>query len=102
MPQPDLGLDERAVRFMHRLQQYPELQQRYEVLLAVVENADGDTLTADEAEQRVVEELRQLGQRALQDWAARKEARLECEYETRAGYQRKEKKESTGRRASAR
>jgi tRNA U34 5-carboxymethylaminomethyl modifying enzyme MnmG/GidA len=43
------------------------------VLLSVVENAQGDLLRADAAEQRVIEEIRQLGQVALQEWASRQE-----------------------------
>jgi len=37
----------------------------------VVENAEGDLVKANEAEQRVVEEIQQLGQTALQGWASR-------------------------------
>ena len=39
--------------------------------MALVDNADGDALTADDAEQRVVEELQLLGREALQCWAQR-------------------------------
>ena len=49
-----------------RLREYPELQARFEEMLAIVENADGDIVKADEAEERVIQELRQLGRSALQ------------------------------------
>lgn len=52
-----------------RLQGHPDLQARIEDLLSVVENAEGDLMNANAAEQRVVEELRQLGQTALESWA---------------------------------
>lgn len=55
----------------HRLNAHPELKAKIEVLLSVVENAQGDLIRADAAEQRVVEEIRQLGQMALQEWATR-------------------------------
>lgn len=100
MSQPELNLDPNEIGFMQRLKEHPELQERFAVLLAVVENADGDSLTADEAEQRVVEELRQMGQSALQAWAERKQKRVETSYERRADVRRKEKKSSTGRRGS--
>lgn len=58
-----------------RLNDYPELKAKIEGLLSVVENAEGDLIKADEAEQRVVEEIRQLGQTALQTWAMRQEAK---------------------------
>jgi hypothetical protein len=37
-----------------------ELRAKFEVLLSVVENAQGDLIRADAAEQRVIEEIRQL------------------------------------------
>lgn len=54
-----------------RLNHHPELKAKIEALLLVVENAQGDLLKANEAEQRVIEEIRQLGQAALQGWANR-------------------------------
>ncbi len=59
--------------FEQRLNAHPELRAKFEVLLSVVENAQGDLIRADAAEQRVIEELRQLGQTALQDWATRQQ-----------------------------
>lgn len=83
-----------------RLREYPELYERMEELMGVVENAEGDVVKADEAEQRVMEELRMMGQAALQGWADRKAARVEKAAESEAGLQRREKKTSTGRRGS--
>jgi hypothetical protein len=59
--------------FEQRLNAHPELRAKFEVLLSVVENAQGNLIRADAAEQRVIEEIRQLGQVALQDWATRQE-----------------------------
>jgi hypothetical protein len=56
-----------------RLKAHPHLRERFEQLLAIVEDAAGDIDKADEAERRVIEELRRLGQEALQGWAFRKE-----------------------------
>lgn len=100
MSQPVQSLDPRELSFMQRLKEHPELQHRFEDLLAVVENADGDSLTADAAEQRVVEELRQMGHSALAAWAQRKQQRVEMAYARRSDVRRKEKKSSTGRRGS--
>ncbi len=58
----------------------------------MVENAEGDIVKADEAEERVIEELRQLGQRALQGWAERKQRHVQRESEKQAGVSRKVKK----------
>lgn len=56
-----------------RLNDYPELRAKIEGLLSVVENAEGDLIKADAAEERVIKEIRQLGQTALQTWATRQE-----------------------------
>lgn len=75
-----------------RLQAYPELRVRFEEMLAIVENAAGDIVKADEAEERVIAELRPLGQSALQGWAERKQRRLQRESEGQVGVTSKVKK----------
>jgi hypothetical protein len=89
-------------RLEERLREYPELRARFEEMLAIVENADGTVVKADEAEERVVQELRQLGRSAVQSWAERKQRRLQTEYEGRVGVSRKVKKTSIGTRGSGR
>jgi uncharacterized membrane-anchored protein len=91
---------QRERSFEERLREYPELRERLEVLLGVVENADGDVVKADEAEQRVVEELRQMGQAALQGWARRKHERIVKECQGRADLTSNGKKNSAGTRGS--
>jgi hypothetical protein len=55
--------------FLTRLNQHPQLRERMETLLNVVENVAGDCTKADAAEQSVMEELRKMGNEALQCWA---------------------------------
>jgi hypothetical protein len=83
-----------------RLRQYPQLQQRIEELLDVVENSNGDAAKADEAEELLFEELRRMGQDALTAWAERKHSRLIKEYDSRGDLSRKQKKDSIGIPAS--
>jgi hypothetical protein len=78
--------------FLERLQRHPELQAKFESLLSVVENAAGDATKADEVEQRVFEELRLMGQQAIQAWAERKQQRLTADCDARSDLARKEKK----------
>lgn len=92
--------DERTLEA--RLREYPELRARFEAMLAIVENADGDIVKADEAEEQVITELRQLGRSALQGWAERKQRRVQKESEERSGVTHKVKKTSTGTRDSGR
>lgn len=89
-------------RLEERLREYPELRARFEAMLGIVENADGDIVKADEAEERVMQELRQLGRSAVQGWAERKQRRLQGEYEGRPGVTHKEKKTSIGTPGSGR
>jgi hypothetical protein len=82
--------------FEERLRQYPELRKRFEELLRVVENAGGDAVKANEAEDRVVEELHQMGQTAMQAWAERKHRRMVAESEKRKELTWNGKKNCTG------
>jgi len=78
------------------LNEQPELKARVEKLLKVVENAAGDIEKAAEAERRVTEELRQMGNEALHGWARRQQKKKEDEFNSKSGMNRKGKKTSTG------
>ena len=84
-----------------QLDKHPQLKARIKAMLDVVENAEGDVVKADEAEQRFIEELRLMGLDAMQAWASRKQNKVEAESNKRSDLLRKEKKESTGTPASA-
>ena len=84
-----------------RLRNYPQLQQRIEALLDIVENSQGDANKADEAEELLFQELRLMGQSALTSWADRKHSRLVKESDRRSDLTRKQKKDSTGTHATA-
>jgi hypothetical protein len=81
-----------------RLKEYPELQAKIETLLGIIENAGGDIEKAAEAERRIIEEIRQMGNEVLHGWARRQQEKKEKEYEAKPGVNRKEKKTSTGTR----
>ena len=52
-----------------RLKAHPHLKERIESIINVVENSEGNIEKANEAEQRVIEELRQMGNDILYGWA---------------------------------
>ncbi len=58
------------------LNRHPGLKSRVQALADIVEDSDGDLARADEAERRVIEEVRRLGQEALQGWAEAQIARV--------------------------
>ena len=81
-----------------RLKAYPELKVKIEVLLSIIENSGGDVEKAAEAERRILEELRQIGNEALHRWARQQQQKKEEEQQGKRGMNRKEKKSSTGTR----
>lgn len=85
-----------TMRLAARLAQHPELRDRVEEMLALVENERGAANTADEAEELAVEHVRRLGQEVMHSWAERKHERLVQEYDLRRDTRRKGKKNSPG------
>lgn len=83
-----------------RLEQHPELKERFEMILDIVENTSGDVEKADEAERRAIEAVRQLGNEIVQGWAQRQHQKKENEWDQKGELSRKEKKLSTGSRSS--
>ncbi len=63
----------------------PSLRERVEQLLQVVEDADGNLEKADAAEQRVIEEVRNIGHAALTEWASNKNNQYEQELSDQQG-----------------
>ena len=83
-----------------RLREHPQLRERFEQMLDLVENAEGDCVLADEAELRVLEQVRGLGRELLQDWAEIGQQRVEQAWDQRRDVTRKEKKLFPGKRSS--
>jgi hypothetical protein len=52
-----------------RMARHPELRRRMESLLLTVEDEAGELKLADDAELRIIEEMRRTGRTALQEWA---------------------------------
>src|SRR5205085_3935903 len=80
------------------LKKKTELKTKIETLLGIIENDGGDIEKAAEAERRIIEELRQMGNEVLHGWARRQQEKKEQEYNAKPGVNRKEKKTSTGTR----
>ena len=76
-----------------RLKDHPDLIARLEALADFVENADDDVEKADEAERRVLKEVRQIGHEVLQGWAKRQQRKKADQALSRdSELKRKEKK----------
>ena len=81
---------------LRRLNANPQIKSRIASMLAVVEDAGGDLKEADAAEMRLIEEIRRMGQEALQAWADRQVQKTEQELRQAGQVQREGKKNSTG------
>ena len=74
----------------------PQIKNRIASLLAVVEDAAGDLKEADAAEMRLIEEIRRMGQEAMQGWASKQVAVTEQELRRGGQVHREGKKNSAG------
>ena len=57
------------ITLAQRINRYPSLKNRIEFLINIIEDSAGDCQKADEAEMRVIEELRRMGSEALHCWS---------------------------------
>ena len=55
----------RELSLEERLKAYPELKAKIEAMLSIIENSGGDVEKAAEAERRMIEEWRQMGNEVL-------------------------------------
>jgi hypothetical protein len=74
---------ERERALIEQLRKRPQLMERLESIMAMSE-ADGEKLpTADEVEERLIEEIRRLGSEVMGQWAENAEIRVGQELEQR-------------------
>jgi hypothetical protein len=78
-----------------RLNAHPQLRGRMEAVLAIVEDGNAEVTQADEAERRMIEAVRRLGQEALCSWAVQQEG-VQSATMSQPGIERAGKKNSTG------
>jgi hypothetical protein len=68
---------EETLALMARLQCHPPLLEQMAALLDEVENRAGALNTGDDAEDAIVERMRQFGQQALTRWAEQRHAAVQ-------------------------
>lgn len=79
-------------QLLDKLNAHPVLKARMISLLGMVSDVDGDLTRADAAEQRAIEELRQLGNELLQDWASQQVEQRTTDALSNSGVQHRGKK----------
>lgn len=65
-------MNDREKSFEERLNAHPELRARFEQILELIEDVDEQVNTADEAEERAIEEVRRLGNEIVHEWSVQK------------------------------
>jgi len=81
---------------VQRLSGHPKLRERLASILDVVEAEEAGLKRADDVEDRLVEEIRRLGQEAMQSWAQTQVEKTEQEVRCYGGVHREGKKNSVG------
>ena len=74
----------------------PRIRERIISLLAVVQPKEGEFRRADDAEERLIEELRRMGQEAMQAWTMGQVEQTEQEVRRTGQAHREGKKNSAG------
>lgn len=62
------------LKLLEKLNSNPTLKKRVEEILNIAHNSSGKLITADEAEEKTIEEVRKLGREVLKEWAVTQHA----------------------------
>jgi hypothetical protein len=94
MKQPRSGseLTPQESQLMEQLRQQPEMMARLQSILDLARTDDGPLKAADEVEELLIQELRQLGHTTMNQWAAQAEERVSGELKEQDATVRSRKK----------
>jgi hypothetical protein len=67
------------VQLIEQLRQHPKMLARVQSILELTRNANGPLKSADEVEGLLIQELRQLGNTSMTEWATQAEERVSNE-----------------------
>lgn len=57
------------IKLLNKINSHPSIRKRVEEILNIAENSSGELITARQAEEKAIEEIRKLGQEVLKEWA---------------------------------
>lgn len=69
-------------KLLEGLRQHPEMMERMQSILELARNQEGPLKSADEVEDKLIEEIRQLGHCTMTQWARTAEERVTTELQT--------------------
>jgi len=79
-------------QLIQQLRQHPEMLARMQSILDLAHATSGPLKTADEVEELLIQELRQLGRTTLHQWATQAEARVGADLQAQDATVRSRKK----------
>ena len=85
-------LTAQETHLIERLRQHPEMLDRVQSILDLVHATDGPLKSADEVEELLIQELRQLGYSTMNQWATQAEVRVGDELQSQDATVRSRKK----------
>ena len=86
---------------LKRLNNHPDLKNRLESILSIAEDSGDGIIKADDAEMRIVEEVRQMGNEVLTSWAESQIDKAAADLRPDKNIARSGKKKFTGTAFSA-
>ena len=85
-------LTAQETQLIERLRQHPQMLARVQGILDLAHAADGPLKSADEVEELLIQELRQLGRSTMNQWATQAEVRVGDELKRQDATVRRRKK----------
>jgi phosphoribosyl-dephospho-CoA transferase len=83
---------QREVQLIRQLRQQPAMMERVQSILDLTRSAEGPLKTADEVEALLIQEMRQLGNTCMNQWATQAEERVSRELKDQDATVRSRKK----------
>lgn len=95
-----LSLSQEDKELLNRMNRQPNLKKRIQSILSIAEDDGEGIVKADEAENRVIEEVRKMGNEVLTGWAESRAEKSEADFLVDGDIVRSGKKKYIGTRPS--
>jgi hypothetical protein len=89
-------MSDSSTNLANRLARHPELHERIETILNIMESTGDELKRADDAERQIIETLRQMGHDALTGWAGQRVERAAEQGQQEPTWRPAGQKNSTG------
>jgi len=76
------GWSPQEIKLMDQLRQQPRIMERVQRILEIAQSGEGPLKTADEVEELLIQEMRQLGNTTMNEWATQAQERVSQELQT--------------------